>query len=130
MKLKMGANNRITEERFNNIKAATKEIKSVEAIYKKYNIRASTLCSIRRAKNFQEYKRNQQRGSSKSHFVVISPSCGVPYEDYPLLKKKLEEIDKRQDALTEISAFAINAIKIIAVVAMVITIIWLSASMK
>lgn len=128
MKLRMGANNRITEERFNQIKEATRYIKSDETIYEKHNIRASTLRSIKRAKNFQEYKRNQRRGG-KDHFVVIAPSCGVPYEDYSLLKKKLEEIDKKQDAITEISALAINALKIIAGVFMFTMLIWLILSM-
>ncbi len=129
MKLRMGANNRITEERFNQIKEATRYVKSDETIYKKYNIRASTLRSIKRAKNFQEYKRNQGRGG-KDHFVVIAPSCGVPYEDYPLLKKKLEDIQKRQDTITEISGLAINAMKLVALVAMIMALIWLVISMK
>ena len=129
MKLRMGGNNRITEERFNQIKEATRYVKSDETIYKKYNVRASTLRSIKRAKNFQEYKRNQRRGG-KDHFVVIAPSCGVPYEDCPLLKKKLEDIQKRQDAITEISGLAINAMKLVALVAMVMALIWLVISMK
>ena len=54
MKLKMGRNNRITEERFRKIKAETKLKTHDKEIMARFNIGRSTLSSIKRAKTYDE----------------------------------------------------------------------------
>lgn len=120
MKLKMGRNNRITEERFRKIKAETKLKTHDKEIMARFNIGRSTLSSIKRAKTYAEYLILTRRKTENHRPVIVLTSyCGLPFIDYPMTKegRKMEQNLERDGGSTVEVA---KVVALIAIFAMII----------
>lgn len=83
VKLRMGMHNRITIKRFQAIKDDLDRGLSVKEITERQNVSEATVRKVRRSKNFHEYRlQNDKRVRDRNALVVISPTAGVPYEDF------------------------------------------------
>lgn len=79
--LRMGMHNRITKERWEDIKNDCDKGLSTAKIAKQRSVSEGTVRKVRRNKTYHEYRLREVR-SRKEPMIVIAPTSGLPFEDY------------------------------------------------
>ncbi len=88
--MKMGVHNRITAERFHEIKGALAVGTSDDEVMRKFQIRKTTLRYIKLSQSFYEYRlRTEKCVKTGKPIIVYAPTSGIAFEDYrPRRKNK------------------------------------------
>lgn len=124
--MKMGINNKITAERFHQIKGGLASGLSDDEVMRRFQIRKTTLRYIQLSKTFYEYRLRTEKCTRRRKMpVVYGPTSGIAFEDYWSLRRKCAQrdcerchSDESSERLTECGFWGLIALRVVAAVIM------------